>query len=343
MGEFDDTLGALLVGQIVATFLYGLSTLQTYNYYVKYPRDGRELKIWVAFIWAADTANIALICHGIYLQSLSFMLEKGLGGPIWAKGERSFDISTGFNVVVAIAVQIFFVKRIFQLSPERYKYWLLGVLSTLVLAHFAVGSVALIKVIQAIASGGTRLGSLTLPAVLPYTLLAVLSDVSIAIALIIHLRSRRSDFEVMNSVINKAITFALTRCIVVSFAAICRLIVFAAMPGNFWFVAMDFSMGKLYANSLLALLNSRRPSHSTQNTSSTLGSDDPMFTTVMHLSAMNSSHGASESASTFTPAHRTTHQRPPESIMLEPYSPADKSTINENTHFVRSLPLEALA
>ncbi|KAK7690670.1 hypothetical protein QCA50_005769 [Cerrena zonata] len=60
MTAFDDGFGALLVGQIVTTFLYGLSTLQTYTYYNKYPRDGKELKIWVGAIWAIDTANVAL-------------------------------------------------------------------------------------------------------------------------------------------------------------------------------------------------------------------------------------------------------------------------------------------
>jgi len=319
-------------------FLYGLSTLQTYIYFVKYPRDGVELKTWVSFIWAVDTANIALICHGIYLQTLGRLPEADPEGIKLAQGERSFDISTGFNVVIAIAVQCFFVKRIFQLSPERYKYWLLALLSTLVVAHFGLGSDAVVKVIKALDSQ-KQLGSLTLSAVFPYTLAAVLSDVCIAIALIVHLRSRRSEFQVMNSFISKAITFVMTRCLLVSFAAICRLIVFATMPSKLWFVAMDFTMGKLYANSLLAMLNSRRPSSAPGHTSTTLDPECAVFTTAMHLSTMDSSRADLESSTSSSSAPRSTRHRPPEHIKLEPLSPAvDKTGLsNESVHFLPTL------
>jgi hypothetical protein len=40
----DSTLGALEVGGIVSTYLFGIETLQVYNYFRKYPEDSLLLK-----------------------------------------------------------------------------------------------------------------------------------------------------------------------------------------------------------------------------------------------------------------------------------------------------------
>lgn len=42
------TLGAVEVGLVISTFLSGIETLQTFNYYRKYPKDSMALKILVS-------------------------------------------------------------------------------------------------------------------------------------------------------------------------------------------------------------------------------------------------------------------------------------------------------
>ncbi|KAG1751872.1 hypothetical protein EDB19DRAFT_1674294 [Suillus lakei] len=49
--DIQDTFGAGFIGGMVAAILYGITTLQTYLYYVYYPRDTNGLKVLVAFIW----------------------------------------------------------------------------------------------------------------------------------------------------------------------------------------------------------------------------------------------------------------------------------------------------
>jgi len=97
----------------------------------------------------------------------------------------------------------------------------------------------------------------TLIAAVPFGITAVLSDIIIAIALCILLGSNRSSFEDTNNIINKLIVFAINRCILISAAALAETIVFSVLPNSFYSVAIDFVIGKLYANSLLAVLNSR--------------------------------------------------------------------------------------
>ncbi|KAL4252276.1 hypothetical protein ABKN59_002549 [Abortiporus biennis] len=281
--SFVDELGALLTGLIVATFLYGIGTLQAYIYFTKYPQDRVELKLWVGAVWAIDTANIALVCRALYKIALSMILGAEAGASSMTSGKRSLDISSGFNVLVAVLVQIFFVKRIYQLCRAPTRYWLAGILTILVATHFGLGSDAVVQVINAFNSDHhpdpvEPLAGITFSAVVPYTIAAVLSDVAISVVLIIVLRARRSEFESMNSVVDRLMNFSLTRCVVVSVAALVRLITYVAVPGTLWFVATDFIMGKLYAISLMSLLNSRRASLPA-TTESDL--ETPVFTTVM--------------------------------------------------------------
>ncbi|KAJ6554755.1 hypothetical protein B0H19DRAFT_1377487 [Mycena capillaripes] len=54
----DGTLGAMEIGAILGTFLFGIETLQTFNYYRRFPEDSQLLKATVAVIWF-DSFNIS--------------------------------------------------------------------------------------------------------------------------------------------------------------------------------------------------------------------------------------------------------------------------------------------
>ncbi|KAJ7433718.1 hypothetical protein FB451DRAFT_1313347 [Mycena latifolia] len=47
----DGTYGALEIGSAVATFLFGILTLQAFNYYREFPQDSKLLKITIAATW----------------------------------------------------------------------------------------------------------------------------------------------------------------------------------------------------------------------------------------------------------------------------------------------------
>lgn len=128
-------------------------------------------------------------------------------------------------------------------------------------------------------------------AVVPFGICAVLSDIFIAVALCVLLWRNRSAFKDTNEIINGLIVFAINRCILTSYVlllisnilhsseyrvvAVAETIVFSILPDNpFYSVAIDFVIGKcssitifenktmtycdkVYANSLLAVLNSR--------------------------------------------------------------------------------------
>ncbi|KAH9903059.1 hypothetical protein C8Q73DRAFT_33699 [Cubamyces lactineus] len=261
--RYNDNLGALLIGQMISTFLYGISTLQTYVYLIRFPRDSPELKIWVLLVWALDSVNVILVCHGLYYWAWGMVGNPPGQGTASHQSfaERSFFVSAVLNLIVAAVVQSFFIKRIHKLcQTSATRVVLPTLLSLLVLAHVGLGAEATVKVVKSFQS--TSLDSLSwlaYPAALPYTLLAVLSDAFIAGTLIQLSRGRTPDLDSprLHTLAMETVTFAVNRCVLVTVAALIRLIVFTVVPWTAWFIAADFIMGKLYANSFMACLNAR--------------------------------------------------------------------------------------
>ncbi|KAF8588958.1 hypothetical protein K439DRAFT_516835 [Ramaria rubella] len=53
--KFDNSLGALLIGLLVSTTLFGLTTLQSYLYFVNYAKDRAAFKWLVGVLWWENT------------------------------------------------------------------------------------------------------------------------------------------------------------------------------------------------------------------------------------------------------------------------------------------------
>jgi len=156
---------------------------------------------------------------------------------------------------MAFVVQSFFTQRIHELCPKSKRWWVSSLIGFLVLAHvcFGMETVAYFFIKREF----SRLREVSISSVLPFGVLAILSDILIAMALCLLLDSNRSDFEDTNHLINKLIVFAINRCILTSAVAVIEMIIFLILPNSFYPFAIDFIIGKLYANSLLATLNSR--------------------------------------------------------------------------------------
>jgi len=213
------------------------------------------------------------MCHALY-----FYLITGFGNPLaLLNGTWSLFSSIATNVVIAFIVQCFFTKQIFLLCSPQKRWWVTGIIAITVLAHFVFGLETVI--FFAIKKEFMRLKEVTLMAVVPFGTATVLSDIIIAIALCVLLGSNRSSFKDSdtNNIINKIIVFVISRGILLSAVAVAETIVFSVQPNSLYSLAIDFVIGKVYANSLLVALNSRAGSNS-QDVSDSAG-----FRVARHL------------------------------------------------------------
>ncbi|TFK72906.1 hypothetical protein BDN72DRAFT_835514 [Pluteus cervinus] len=252
--EIGDTFGAMLVGAFISMAVYGITTLQTYFYFLYYPMDRIGTKSLVAAVWILDTFHVAFMCHAVY-----FYLVTAFNHREWlASGTWSLFASIGMNVLIGFVVQCFFTYHIYQLCSQKQKLrpWVTGIISFVVVAHFVLGmeTVSFFFIKKDFA----RLPEVEWIGAMPFALTAILSDVLIAAVLCWLVGLNRSDFSDTNNLINKLTILAINRCLLTSAVAMIELIVFIALPKTFYLWGIDFIIGKLWANSFLATLNSRK-------------------------------------------------------------------------------------
>lgn len=250
----DSTFGAILIGVVVSAILYGMTNIQTILYFSRYPNDAESTKTFVAIIWMLDTFHVALILKAIYYYLITnFSDSDGLQA---IDGHWSLYVSVIVNLLTSLLVQTFFTVQIFHLCSRRLRYPVTFGIAILIVAHFAFGieTVSLLFINKQL----NKLSDIILIAPLPLAVFAVLSDVAIAAGLCVLLHGSRSAFTHTNALITTLIGYAINRCLLTSIVAIIEVIVLLVSPRSFWFLALDFTAGKLWANSMLASLNNRK-------------------------------------------------------------------------------------
>ncbi|KAI6021793.1 hypothetical protein BKA83DRAFT_408923 [Pisolithus microcarpus] len=280
--DLTNTWGASFIGGIVTAVLYGITTLQTYLYFMNYPNDDVPTKLFVAAIWALDTTHVTLMCHALYYYLVSsYGVTTSLAYGVW-----SLFASVAVNLTIACAVQAFFTVKIFYLCRPRLRWIVTVPIIITVLLHlgFGIETVVLMFIKKQLSS----LSQLTYYAITPFGAALVVSDIFIAVALCLLLRENSSltVFPRTKQLLNILMIYAINRCLLTSLVAIAEVVLWAVNPENSWFMAVDFTIGKLYANSLLASLNSRNFVRRSRNSG-----DAEFFLNTIHLSDLPTSSG----------------------------------------------------
>lgn len=106
----DNTQGALFVGVVLSTGLWGASCIQLYYYTERFPNDALHLKALVLLTWALDTAHQALITHTSYTYLVSHYAQPAYLDHV-VKSLWAMVLLSGLTCVV---VQLFLVWRIWR-------------------------------------------------------------------------------------------------------------------------------------------------------------------------------------------------------------------------------------
>lgn len=246
-----DTYGVFLVGIVIAVFLYGITCLQTYFYYISFPRDRASMKYLVVLVLVLDTAHILAVCHTLFHYLITcFGKPERLDETIW-----STFASIALNVTTAFIVQSFFTERIYRLSSPKTRIWFSGLVAVSVVAHFAFGIAAVVRFFKI-----PRMTQLHSESFVPimFAVSAILSDILVAGALCVLLDNSRTGIRTTDNLLNQLILYAVNRCVLTTAVAIAEVVCFKYVKHPYWALALDVIIGKLYTNSFLASLNSRQ-------------------------------------------------------------------------------------
>ncbi|KAL4244484.1 hypothetical protein ABKN59_009340 [Abortiporus biennis] len=274
--HFDSTLGAQFVGAIVSTFLTGIGTLQTFNYFLTIPNnDGMIFHTVVGFMWGIDIVLFAFAVIMVYTVvitnfanpfaavqiswaesvSLSYNPLRLIGShmlTIW----RCRSLMQAFlatSSALNFLIRCMFIFRVWKLSGRKlYLMIILGFLNCLILS---VGSVMAEEFVRIGNFDG--LSSKKWLIVCVFTTIAF-TDTLIAGILWYYLWGMKSNgTNRTKSQINTLIRYSLETGVVTSLVAIAIIITYLTMPNNLIFVAIYLFLPKLYYNAFMANLNSR--------------------------------------------------------------------------------------
>ncbi|TFK79188.1 hypothetical protein K466DRAFT_592512 [Polyporus arcularius HHB13444] len=239
-----------IVGYAIATTIYGITVLQTYMYFRRYPRDRPSLKAFVGVLWILDTLTTVLMSHALYAFFVLNLkdLVRDVDLP-W-----SFTLENGVTDLITAMVQCYFAERLWRLSQGNKV--LSGAIVILALITLALCTEGTVKVFsnhnllsdtfrKSLVLGGSVQG------------VAVLGDILITGGLCYYLATNKGGHGRIDTLFNKLIAYAVERGVLTCAVQTLYLIMSVAYPERFYFVPFAMIVAKMYVNTLLASLNVR--------------------------------------------------------------------------------------
>ncbi|KAF8892815.1 hypothetical protein CPB84DRAFT_1783611 [Gymnopilus junonius] len=249
------TLGALLIGIFVSCCLFGVSTVQTYTYYTRFPEDGAWLKFMVMAVWFCELAHYICMSQTVYNLAVtnfgnpSALLTLGL----------SIDVAVFFSAVITTVAQLFFVERLRLLSKSR---WIAMACWVLSLARLSLLMAMFAKMVQM--SVKQTNAAQILKAIKPLfaTVLIGGSTLDFFIALYLGYYMKISKPKVYfwstSVMIDTVAMWSIETGLLTGITELVFLITFFALPDTWIWEAVFCSFARVFSNTLLASLNGRR-------------------------------------------------------------------------------------
>ncbi|KAG9018562.1 hypothetical protein FRB90_011391 [Tulasnella sp. 427] len=280
-------VGPLLLGYLFNYGLYGILILQTYIYYLSFPRDNRLIKSLVYGLFFLDTIQTVMTTHNAW-----HFLSSGWGdvGVLSDPGKEDSPpfllvhhvlivilrclppiINSGwswiavplFSGLVSSTVQLFFSWRIWKLSGF---WWLAGFIGCAALAQGI--SACVTGIWFAILNDITKIALLDASAGV-WLAGSAITDLFITVSLVWVL-SRKAKGDLSSStedIISRLIRMTVQTGAVTTFAATAELIMYLKTPENNLHMIPGLALSKLYTNTLMATLNARSETFSSSQRS----------------------------------------------------------------------------
>ncbi|KAH9969896.1 hypothetical protein BC827DRAFT_45831 [Russula dissimulans] len=269
-----NTIGALVVGWGLSSLIFGMLCIQVWTYYLRYPNDGTVYKVLVFTLWILEAVHQAFVGHVIwfYIVDNGGSLLAFINPPVW-----TLSIQTLLGAFVGLIVKICFGMRVWKFSKGNFL--VTGFIIVMAFGQFGMCSVRPRKfcrldvlslnsseataVVYTMRSFQLRVGQADEIKALGTTALSlgVITDMSTAASLSFFLHKMRTGYKKSDTLINRLIIYSVNTGLVTSIFSAAVLTSYNLMPTNLIFIALYFILSKLYANSCLATLNTRRFVH----------------------------------------------------------------------------------
>ncbi|KAJ7437186.1 hypothetical protein FB451DRAFT_1417000 [Mycena latifolia] len=236
--DIVSTYGALLIGVYFATFFQGILTVQAYIYYDSFPDDSRGMKALVAIVWLLDFIHLVLICQTEY----HYLVTNWGNKQALLETTIPLDLHLILLTLASLTCQAFFLNRVWKFSKNLLLTVFLGA------ACLSTGIIDIVIAAQTVhgKSVETILSHIFQAEVIAVFTVGAAADMAIAMILVWYLKREMSSFERIKSLVTHLIQYAIATGL------------YVLSLDSLIFLAMHFSLGRMYTNALLATLNSRK-------------------------------------------------------------------------------------
>ncbi|KAI0763311.1 hypothetical protein BD413DRAFT_583680 [Trametes elegans] len=229
--------------------LYGIFVHQAYRYVRTYRMDCTLIKGFVGTMMVLETFHVILCMHVCYFYlATNYLNSDRLLRGVWSI--NLLPATTGSAIFVS---QAFFARRVYLISP-RYR---LLVAAAIVLSFVELGFAIAATVESFRMPSFIQFWGVTWTVSAAFGA-AVASDVLLTGVLIYVLHSSRTAFGRTDSIIDGLITYSTNTGLLISVFNVLSLIFALILPDNLIYAGIMIVATNLYANSLLAVLNTRQ-------------------------------------------------------------------------------------
>ncbi|KAK7012835.1 hypothetical protein R3P38DRAFT_1560358 [Favolaschia claudopus] len=243
------TLGVTLLGILFSCMLFGVTTLQTFIYIKRFwNSDLTWLKLFVALIWILEAAHTAFLCSYIFRVVTTDIFDPAL----LTRTTVSDDITTAMTAFIIFFVQCFYTWRLWLLSHR--KLVLVVPLAILIVIHLGLEMAVMALTFKwPDFSQFRRITGYFTGAVA----VAAATDITIAAAMFTLLQNRKTGIKNTEQLLNRIVMYTISTGLLTSMVDIVILGAFVGLPDTLVYLCFFDFVPNLYANSLLAMLNSR--------------------------------------------------------------------------------------
>ncbi|EMD31233.1 hypothetical protein CERSUDRAFT_100581 [Gelatoporia subvermispora B] len=263
--------GALFLAVPFAALFHGITILQAYLYFTRYPDDRRYVRAFVGILVMLDTAQLGGLVYGTWLYLIHNF------GDLAAIQQVPLGIAADIALTITLGLvsQCFFATRVWMLSRSIV---IPVVVTSFSLAQFAFGMFYTVRIAQDPSISTFTAISWASTAGLACSMTA---DITITCSLCYYLRKIRSGVSRTDKLINVLVLYTVNTGLVTSVLAICAITVSNVTLGTNWFVIPFSLVSKCYVNTAIATLNAREKLRSMPAGLRTMTGDRTKFTSVL--------------------------------------------------------------
>ncbi|KAF7981898.1 hypothetical protein HWV62_31487 [Athelia sp. TMB] len=288
--NLNNTFGAVLIGVLIAAALWGIRVPQNLSSR-RLTDNGAPVYVYLVSSFG-DFPALGKIVWSLAIEVLvngiTALLVQWYENTIGSKGTDLFTIPASWFIGFS-SVSSFTPSAYPPADPPQFREvtGLANGLSALVLGGFASILVYLIQVHTFDIHTFAELHAIK-DASMAINILGAVSDLFLAATLCVLLHRSRSGIKNTDNLLNKLILFSVSTGLLTSLCALASLIAILAAPSTFIYIAFFFNIGRLYSNTMLAVLNARN----------SLRKDTAISTQGISLSNFGASSRVSQNART---------------------------------------------